>query len=70
MRRTIETAPQDGKFVILEEDARGNYDVARWSSEAGGWVGEDGEPINITPTHWHPAQGRITFSKGPIFLSS
>jgi hypothetical protein len=29
----IETAPQDGKFVILEEDARGNYDVARWSSE-------------------------------------
>jgi hypothetical protein len=63
----IETAPQDGKFVILEEDARGNYDVARWSSEAGGWVGEDGEPINITPTHWHPTQGENHLQQGLDF---
>ena len=67
MRRMIETAPQDGKFVILEEDARGNYDVARWSSEAGGWVGEDGEPINITPTHWHPTQGENHLQQGLDF---
>jgi len=67
MRRTIETAPQDGKFVILEEDARGNYDVARWSSEAGGWVGENGEPINITPTHWHPTQGKNHLQQGLDF---
>ena len=67
MRRMIETAPQDGKFVILEEDARGNYDVARWSSEVGGWVGEDGEPINITPTHWHPTQGENHLQQGLDF---
>ena len=67
MRRMIETAPQDGKFVILEEDARGNYDVARWSSEAGGWVGENGEPIKITPTHWHPTQGENHLQQGLDF---
>src|SRR6516164_192606 len=67
MRRMIETAPRDGKFVILEEDARGNYDVARWSSEAGGWVGENGEPIKFTPTHWHPAQGENHLQQGLDF---
>ena len=67
MRRTIETAPRDGKFVILEEDARGHHDVARWSSEAGGWVGENGEPIKITPTHWHPAQGENHLQQGLDF---
>ena len=63
----IETAPRDGKFVILEEDARGNHDVARWSSEAGGWVGENGEPIKITPTHWYPRQGENHLQQGLDF---
>ena len=63
----IETAPRDGKFVILEEDARGNHDVARWSSEAAGWVGENGEPIKITPTHWHPTQGENHLQQGLDF---
>src|ERR1700731_1099703 len=53
MRRTIETAPRDGNVVILEDDASGTYDVAHWSPEAGEWVGENGEPSKITPTHWH-----------------
>ena len=51
MRDTIETAPKDGEVVILEDDASGSYDIARWSPEAGGWVvGENAEPIKITPS--------------------
>ena len=53
MREAFETAPRDGKVVILEDDASGTYEAARWSAEAGEWVGEDGEPIKITPTHWY-----------------
>ena len=53
MRQAIETAPKDGTIVILEDDASGTYDVAHWSAEAGKWVGENGEPSKITPTHWY-----------------
>jgi hypothetical protein len=54
MRQAIETAPRNGKVVILEDDASGTYDVAHWSPEAGEWVGRNGKPSKITPTHWHP----------------
>ena len=54
MRHTIETAPRDGKVIIIEDDASGTYDVGHWSPEAREWVGENGEPKKITPTHWHP----------------
>ena len=57
MRQSIETAPRDGNFIILEDDASGTYDVAHWSSEAGEWVGENDEPSRITPSHWYPMQG-------------
>ena len=53
MRQAIETAPKDGTVVILEDDASGTYKAAHWSAKAGEWVGEDGEPIKITPTHWY-----------------
>src|SRR6476469_5559555 len=56
MRREIDTVPKDGKSVILEDDARGTYELARWSTEQSAWVGEDGKPIPITPTHWLPLQ--------------
>lgn len=59
MRGKIESAPRDGKFVILEEDGGGKFIVGRWSPEARGWVCEDGEPIKITPSYWHPVQGEI-----------
>jgi hypothetical protein len=42
MRKAFETAQRDGKVVILEDDASGTYEAARWSAEAGEWVGEDG----------------------------
>jgi hypothetical protein len=54
MRYAIETAPRDGKIVIVEDDANGTYDVVHWSAEAGEWVGENDEPSKITPTHWSP----------------
>jgi len=53
MRQGIETAPKDGTIVILEDDASGTYDVAHWSAEATRWLGENGEPSKIAPTHWH-----------------
>src|SRR5258705_1227987 len=52
MRHAIETAPKDGKVVILEHDLTGASDVAHWSVQAGEWVAENGEPSKITPTHW------------------
>lgn len=57
MRYAIDTAPKDGKVVILEDDASGTYDVAHWSVEAGNWIGEDSEPSKITPTHWYAMPG-------------
>jgi BA14K-like protein len=53
MRHPIETVPRDGKVVVLEDDTTGTVDIARWSAEALAWLGENGEPSKITPTHWH-----------------
>jgi hypothetical protein len=53
MRRAIETAPKDGKAILLEDDASGEYGLARWSAEANDWVRENGEPIQIEATHWY-----------------
>jgi hypothetical protein len=60
----IETAPRDGGFLILEEDTSGKNDIARWASEAGGWVRENGEPIKITPSYWYPIQGQNYLQHG------
>ena len=69
MRHAIETAPRDGNVVILEDDARETCGIAYWSLEAGEWVGRDGKPSKITPTHWHPISrdnGSSTLSRvGP-----
>ena len=54
----IETAPRDGRFLILKEDASGKFNIARWAPEAGGWVRENDEPIKITPSCWYPIQGQ------------
>jgi BA14K-like protein len=53
MRHAIDTAPRDGKVIILEDDVTDTHDVAHWSP-FGEWVGENGEPSKITPTHWYP----------------
>lgn len=52
MRRVIDTAPRDGTFVILEDDVSGRFRSAQWSAEGRGWVRKNGEPSEITPTHW------------------
>jgi hypothetical protein len=71
MRRAIATAPRDGKAILLEDDASGEYAVARWSAEANDWIGESGEPIQIAATHWYamppPSWAR---SRGVIAFSS
>ena len=53
MRHTIDTAPRNGEFVIIVDDASNRFDIAQWlvSRE---WVREDGKPSQITPSHWSP----------------
>ena len=69
MRREIETVPKDGKLVILEDDVRGTYELARWSTEQSAWVGENGKPIAIAPTHWLPLQrDKCLLSGGDEYL--
>jgi hypothetical protein len=51
MRRAIDTAPKDGKRVILE-DVSGSFELARWSAERRAWVKENGELSKITPMYW------------------
>jgi hypothetical protein len=63
-RLPIETAPRDGGFLILEEDANGKYDIARWAPEAGGWVRENGEPVKIAPSYWYPIEGESYLQQG------
>jgi hypothetical protein len=50
---TAPDPPRDESAIILEDDASGTYDVAHRSPEAGEWVGENGEPTKITPSHWY-----------------
>ena len=51
---TAPDPPRDGSAIIVEDDASATYDVAHSSPEAGEWVGENGEPTKITPSHWSP----------------
>src|SRR5258705_6076884 len=69
MRRAIDTAPRDGKFVILEDDASGSFELARWSAEARAWVRENGDISKITPTHWHTTRrDEYLLQEGDEFL--
>jgi hypothetical protein len=70
MRHTIETAPRDGNAIILEDYPSGTYDVAHWSPEAAEWIGENGEPSKITPSHWYPLQGDNFLPQGLDISSS
>ena len=62
MRYTIETAPKNGNIVVLEDDTSGFLEVAHWSPEAGEWIRESGEPIEIKPSHWHACYSFAPFS--------
>ena len=64
MPHTIETAPRNENVVPVEDRTFGTYDVAHWSPEAGGWVGENGEPIKYTPSHWYPMPGENYLQQG------
>src|SRR6187200_2544387 len=60
MRRAIETAPRDGKLVILEDGTSRTFALGRWSTSENAWVGEDGKPLANIPTHWLPRLGEAT----------
>jgi hypothetical protein len=51
----IESAPRD-EFIILQDKRKDSdvYEIARWSAERSNWIGHDGEPIELTPSHWVP----------------
>jgi hypothetical protein len=51
----VESAPRD-EFIILQDDRQDSdvYEIARWSAERSNWIGHDGEPIELTPSHWLP----------------
>src|SRR3954454_6252222 len=72
MRHPIDTAPRDGKFVILEDDVSGSFELAQWSAEAPGWVTENGELSKITPTHWQtrhlPREGEEFILQDDLFV--
>jgi hypothetical protein len=53
----IDSAPKNEGFIILQDESSVVYEVARWSVEKGNWIREEGEPIQITPTHWMPLPG-------------
>lgn len=48
----IETAPRTGTFIILHDEEKGVYEIARWEASEGRWSQEQGDPIGINPTHW------------------
>lgn len=56
MRKTIETAPRNGVFVILEDVSHGTFAVARWSGETAQWLDDDDKPLQFNATHWHLPQ--------------
>src|SRR5258705_5745514 len=68
MRRAIDTAPKDGKFVILEDGASGSSELARWSAEARAWVRENGELSKITPTYWRRTPRDDYLQEGDEFI--
>jgi hypothetical protein len=58
----IETAPKNEEWIALLSESGDVFEIARWSVEKGNWVGREGEPIQINPTHW--------FRPDPSWLSA
>jgi hypothetical protein len=62
MPHTIKTAPRNEN--VVEDRTFVTYDVAHWSPEAGGWVGENGEPIKFQPLHPMPGENYLQEGEG------
>ena len=61
MRYPIKIAPKNGHIIVLEDEASGTLEAARWSDETSQWLGEYGEGIEITPSHWYPCYSFFKF---------
>ena len=62
MRYPIKTAPKNGHTIVLEDEASGSFEVARWSTETDEWIGEYGEASEMTPSHWYPCYSFLRLS--------
>jgi hypothetical protein len=57
LAKSIELAPKNGDFVVLQDGWSGSWEVGRWAPESSNWVQIDGKPLRIFPTHWVPVSG-------------
>jgi len=62
-RYPIQTAPKNGHTIVLEDEASGSFEIARWSTETDEWIGEYGETSRMTPSHWHPCYSFLQFPR-------
>jgi hypothetical protein len=57
-----DSACKSGEAIILQDTSTLCWEVGRWSFEKNTWLGIDGKPLAIFPTHWMPRS-----SNGDIF---
>jgi TPR repeat protein len=69
LARSIELAPKNGDFIVLQDGWTGSWEVGRWAQETGSWVQIDGKPLRIFPTHWVPVSGDAAGSENSEDLS-
>ena len=48
----IETAPKDGKIILLHDAQDRTREPGRWSAADGAWVLQDGTRPAFAPAHW------------------
>jgi hypothetical protein len=48
----IASAPKNGEWIALLGESGDVFEIARWATEKRNWVGQEGKPIQIQPTHW------------------
>jgi hypothetical protein len=48
----IETAPKNEELIVLLGESNDVFEIGRWSARKSTWVGQDGAPVRIKPTHW------------------
>ena len=53
----IGLAPKNGDLIVLRDAISGAWAIARWAVASDTWVGVDGKPVRLLPTHWEPVAG-------------
>jgi hypothetical protein len=50
----IETAPKDGRLIVLCDEHDKFREIARWLEDERRWVRRDGTAVPTIPMHWMP----------------